>query len=175
MSSVIYLGGGCFWCTESVYKNINGVISITPGYMGGNNPNPTYEEVCEGYTNHVEVIKVKYDNSLSLDKVLSIFFSTHDPTSINRQGADVGTQYRSAVFCNQDERKAVIDFIKNLEAKNIFEDKIVTEVNEIVPFYEAENYHHDFFTKNPQNPYCQAVINPKLKKLRSNFSDLISE
>ena len=175
MSSVIYLGGGCFWCTESVYKNINGVISITPGYMGGNNPNPTYEEVCEGYTNHVEVIKVKYDHSLSLDQVLSIFFSTHDPTSINRQGADVGTQYRSAVFCNQDERKEVIDFIKNLEAKNIFEDKIVTEVNEIVPFYEAENYHHDFFTKNPQNPYCQAVINPKLKKLRSNFSDLISE
>ena len=175
MNSVIYLGGGCFWCTESVYKNINGVISITPGYMGGNNPNPTYEEVCEGYTNHVEVIKVKYDNSLSLDKVLSIFFSTHDPTSINRQGADVGTQYRSAVFCNQNERKAVIDFIKNLEVKNIFEDKIVTEVNDIVPFYEAENYHHDFFTKNPQNPYCQAVINPKLKKLRSNFSDLISE
>ena len=175
MNSVIYLGGGCFWCTESVYKNISGVISITPGYMGGNNPNPTYEEVCEGYTNHVEVIKVKYDHSLSLDQVLSIFFSTHDPTSINRQGADVGTQYRSAVFCNQDERNAVIDFIKNLEAKNIFEDKIVTEVNEIVPFYEAENYHHDFFTKNPQNPYCQAVINPKLKKLRSNFSDLISE
>ena len=175
MSSVIYLGGGCFWCTESVYKNINGVISITPGYMGGNNPNPTYEEVCEGYTNHVEVIKVKYDHSLSLDQVLSIFFSTHDPTSINRQGADVGTQYRSAVFCNQDERKAVIDFIKNLETKNIFEDKIVTEVNDIVPFYEAENYHHDFFKKNPQNPYCQAVINPKLKKLRSNFSDLISE
>ena len=175
MNSVIYLGGGCFWCTESVYKNINGVISITPGYMGGNNPNPTYEEVCEGYTNHVEVIKVEYDHSLSLDQVLSIFFSTHDPTSINRQGADVGTQYRSAVFCNQNERKAVIDFIKNLEAKNIFEDKIVTEVNDIVPFYEAENYHHDFFTKNPQNPYCQAVINPKLKKLRSNFSDLISE
>ena len=175
MNSVIYLGGGCFWCTESVYKNINGVISITPGYMGGNNPNPTYEEVCEGYTNHVEVIKVKYDHSLSLDQVLSIFFSTHDPTSINRQGADVGTQYRSAVFCNQDERKAVIDFIKNLEVKKIFEDKIVTEVNDIVPFYEAENYHHDFFTKNPQNPYCQAVINPKLKKLRSNFSDLISK
>ena len=175
MNSVIYLGGGCFWCTESVYKNINGVISITPGYMGGNNPNPTYEEVCEGYTNHVEVIKVNYDHSLSLDQVLSIFFSTHDPTSINRQGADVGTQYRSAVFCNQDERKAVIDFIKNLEVKNIFEDKIVTEVNDIVPFYEAENYHHDFFTKNPKNPYCQAVINPKLKKLRSNFSDLISK
>ena len=175
MNSVIYLGGGCFWCTESVYKNINGVISIIPGYMGGNNPNPTYEEVCEGYTNHVEVIKVEYDHSLSLYKILSIFFSTHDPTSINRQGADVGTQYRSAVFCNQHERQVVIDFIKDLEAKGIFEDKIVTEVNNTVPFYEAEDYHHDYFTKNPQNAYCLAVINPKLRKLRLNFSDLISE
>ena len=175
MNSVIYLGGGCFWCTESVFKNINGVISITPGYMGGNNPNPTYEEVCEGYTNHVEVIKVEYDHNLSLNQILSIFFSTHDPTSINRQGADVGTQYRSAVFCSQNERQTVIDFIKDLEAKDIFEDKIVTEVSNIVSFYQAEDYHHDYFTKNPQNAYCNAVINPKLIKLRSNFSDLISE
>ena len=175
MNSVIYLGGGCFWCTESVFKNINGVMSITPGYMGGNNPNPTYEEVCEGYTNHVEVIKVEYDHNLSLNQILSIFFSTHDPTSINRQGADVGTQYRSAVFCSQNERQTVIDFIKDLEAKDIFEDKIVTEVSNIVTFYEAEDYHHDYFTKNPQNAYCKAVINPKLIKLRSNFSDLISE
>ena len=175
MNSVIYLGGGCFWCTESVFKNINGVISITPGYMGGNNPNPTYEEVCEGYTNHVEVIKVEYDHNLSLNQILSIFFSTHDPTSINRQGADVGTQYRSAVFCSQNERQIVIDFIKDLEAKDIFEDKIVTEVSNIVSFYQAEDYHHDYFTKNPQNAYCKAVINPKLIKLRSNFSDLISE
>ena len=175
MNSIIYLGGGCFWCTESVFKKINGVISVTPGYMGGDNPNPTYEEVCEGNTNHVEVIKVEYDHSLSLYKILSIFFSTHDPTSINRQGADVGTQYRSAVFCNQHERQVVIDFIKDLKAKGIFEDKIVTEVNNTVPFYEAEDYHHNYFTKNPQNPYCLAVINPKLKKLRSNFSDLISK
>ena len=175
MNSVIYLGGGCFWCTESVFKNINGVISITPGYMGGNNPNPTYEEVCEGYTNHVEVIKVEYDHNLSLNQILSIFFSTHDPTSINRQGADVGTQYRSAVFCSQNERQIIIDFIKDLEAKDIFEDKIVTEVSNIVSFYQAEDYHHDYFTKNPQNAYCKAVINPKLIKLRSNFSDLISE
>ena len=175
MNSVIYLGGGCFWCTESVFKNINGVISITPGYMGGNNPNPTYEEVCEGYTNHVEVIKVEYDHNLNLNQILSIFFSTHDPTSINRQGADVGTQYRSAVFCSQNERQIVIDFIKDLEAKDIFEDKIVTEVSNIVSFYQAEDYHHDYFTKNPQNAYCKAVINPKLIKLRSNFSDLISE
>ena len=175
MNSIIYLGGGCFWCTESVFKNINGVISVTPGYMGGDNSNPTYEEVCEGYTNHVEVIKVEYDHSLSLHQILSIFFSTHDPTSINRQGADVGTQYRSAIFCNQDERQEIIDFVKNLEAKDIFKDKIVTEVNNTVPFFEAEDYHNDYFTKNPQNAYCLAVINPKLRKLRLNFSDLISE
>jgi peptide-methionine (S)-S-oxide reductase len=175
MNSVIYLGGGCFWCTESVYKNIKGVVSITPGYMGGKNPNPTYEEVCEGYTNHVEVIKVDYDNNINLSQILSIFFSTHDPTSINRQGADVGTQYRSAIFSDQKEIKMIIDFIKNLEYQNIFTDKIVTEVNNITPFYAAEDYHHDYFTKNPENAYCQAVINPKLIKLRTKFSDLISE
>ena len=174
MNSVIYLGGGCFWCTESVYKNIKGVVSITPGYMGGKNPNPTYEEVCEGYTNHVEVIKVEYDNNINLSQILSIFFSTHDPTSINRQGADVGTQYRSAIFSDQKEIKMIIDFIKNLEYQNIFTDKIVTEVNNITPFYAAEDYHHDYFTKNPENAYCQAVINPKLIKLRTKFSDLIS-
>jgi peptide-methionine (S)-S-oxide reductase len=175
MNSVIYLGGGCFWCTESVYKNIKGVVSITPGYMGGKNPNPTYEEVCEGYTNHVEVIKVEYDNNINLSQILSIFFSTHDPTSINRQGADVGTQYRSAIFSDQKEIKMIIDFIKNLEYQNIFTDKIVTEVNNITPFYAAEDYHHDYFTKNPENAYCQAVINPKLIKLRTKFNDLISE
>ncbi len=175
MNSVIYLGGGCFWCTESVYKNIKGVVSIAPGYMGGINPNPTYEEVCEGYTNHAEVIKLEYDNKITLSQILSIFFSTHDPTSINRQGADVGTQYRSSIFCEKDERKIIIDFIKNLEDETTFTDKIVTEVNNITPFYVAEEYHHDYFTKNPQNAYCQAVINPKLKKLKSNFSDLIFE
>ena len=175
MNSVIYLGGGCFWCIESVYKNIKGVVSIAPGYMGGINPNPTYEEVCEGYTNHVEVIKLEYDNKITLSQILSIFFSTHDPTSINRQGADVGTQYRSSIFCEKDERKMIIDFIKNLEDETTFTDKIVTEVNNITPFYVAEEHHHDYFTKNPQNAYCQAVINPKLKKLRSNFSDLIFE
>tara|TARA_B100000575_G_scaffold266115_1_gene243186 strand:- start:2762 stop:3289 length:528 start_codon:yes stop_codon:yes gene_type:complete len=175
MKSSIYLGGGCFWCTESVFKKIKGIISITPGYMGGKNPNPTYEEVCEGYTNHVEVIKVEYDNNITLSQILSIFFSTHDPTSINRQGADVGTQYRSAIFCDPNKRQNVIDFIKKLESDNIFKDIIVTEVNNIIPFYEAEEYHHDYFSKNPQNSYCQAVINPKLLKLRSSFSDLLSE
>ena len=170
-------GGGCFWCVEAVFERIDGVTDVVSGYAGGNVPGkPTYREICSGLTGHAEVIQITYDAEvISYAELLTIFMTTHDPTTLNRQGADVGTQYRSAVFCNQNERKAVIDFIKNLETKNIFEDKIVTEVNEIVPFYEAENYHHDFFTKNPQNPYCQAVINPKLKKLRSNFSDLISE
>jgi len=175
MNRVIYLGGGCFWCIESVFKRVKGISSISPGYMGGDNPNPTYEEVCEGYTNHVEVVKIKYDENINISQILSIFFVVHDPTSINRQGADVGSQYRSAIFCNSKERSSIVDFIQYLEMEKIFEDKIVTEVNNIVDFYVAEEYHHDYFTKNPENTYCQAVINPKLAKLKSNFSDLISE
>ena len=175
MNSIIYLGGGCFWCIESVFKKVKGVLSITPGYMGGDIPNPTYEEVCEGYTNHVEVVKVEYDNKINISQILSIFFVVHDPTSINRQGADVGTQYRSAIFCNSKERPLIVDFIQELESENIFDDKIVTEVNNIKDFYSAEEYHHDYFAKNPTNAYCQAVINPKLAKLRMNFSDLIFE
>ena len=175
MNRVIYLGGGCFWCIESVFKRVKGISSISPGYMGGDNPNPTYEEVCEGYTNHVEVVKIEYDENINISQILSIFFVVHDPTSINRQGADVGSQYRSAIFCNSEERSSIADFIQYLEMENIFEDKIVTEVNNIVDFYIAEEYHHDYFTKNPENTYCQAVINPKLAKLKSNFSDLISE
>lgn len=175
MNRVIYLGGGCFWCIESVYKKIKGVISITPGYMGGDIVNPTYEEVCEGYTNHVEVVKIEFDNRITLIQILSIFFTVHDPTSINKQGGDVGTQYRSAIFCDNDIRKVIIDFIKNIEFNKIYTDKIVTEVNEKTDFYKAEIYHHDYYTKNPKNAYCQAAINPKLNKLRSVFSDLISE
>ena len=175
MNSIIYLGGGCFWCIESVFKKVKGVLSITPGYMGGDIPNPTYEEVCEGYTNHVEVVKVEYDNKINISQILSIFFVVHDPTSINRQGADVGTQYRSAIFCNSKERPLIVDFIQELESENIFDDKIVTEVNNIKDFYSAEEYHHDYFAKNPANAYCQAVINPKIVKLKSNFSNLISE
>mgnify|MGYP001235846613 FL=1 len=176
MKSIIYLGGGCFWCLESVYKKVVGIVSITPGYIGGDTINPTYEEVCEGYTNHVEVVKIEYDNKISLYQILNIFFTIHDPTSINRQGADVGTQYRSAIFCDNNERKIVVDFIKNLENSNLFNDKIVTEVSLITDFYKAEEYHHDYFNKNPQNRYCQLVINPKLDKLKEGFEDfLISE
>ena len=175
MNSVIYLGGGCFWCIESVYKKIKGIVSITPGYMGGKNPNPTYEEVCEGYTNHVEVVKLEYNDDINISQILSVFFVVHDPTSINRQGADVGTQYRSAIFCKSNERSNIVDYIQDLGNKDFFSDKIVTEVNDISDFYIAEDYHHDYFAKNPGNGYCQAVINPKLAKLRLGFSDLISE
>ena len=175
MNNVIYLGGGCFWCIESIFKKIIGVRSTLPGYMGGKTNFPTYEEVCEGNTNHVEVVKVEFDKSIKLDKILSIFFSVHDPTSINRQGADVGTQYRSAIFCNSNVRHEVIQFIKKLEKESIFNDKIVTEVNDVKDFFQAEEYHHDYFKKNPENAYCQAVINPKIQKLRLNFQNLIAE
>ncbi len=175
MNRVIYLGGGCFWCIESVFKKVRGIISISPGYMGGDNPNPTYEEVCEGYTNHVEVVKIEFNDDINISQILGIFFVIHDPTSINRQGADVGTQYRSAIFCNSEERSSIVNYIQDLESESIFDDKIVTEVNDITDFYVAEDYHHDYFAKNPENAYCQAVINPKLSKLKSNFSELISE
>ncbi len=175
MNRVIYLGGGCFWCIESVFKKVRGIISISPGYMGGDNPNPTYEEVCEGYTNHVEVVKIEFNYDINISQILGIFFVIHDPTSINRQGADVGTQYRSAIFCNSEERSSIVNYIQDLESESIFDDKIVTEVNDITDFYVAEDYHHDYFAKNPENAYCQAVINPKLSKLKSNFSELISE
>jgi peptide-methionine (S)-S-oxide reductase len=139
MNRVIYLGGGCFWCIESVFKKVKGITSILPGYMGGDNPNPTYEEVCEGYTNHVEVVKIEYDDSIDISQILSIFFVVHDPTSINRQGADVGSQYRSAIFCNAEERSLIVDYIQFLEMENIFEDKIVTQVNNIEIFILLKN------------------------------------
>ena len=112
MNSSIYLGGGCFWCIESVFKKVNGITFTSPGYMGGKNHNPTYEEVCEGYTNHVEVVELQYDQTIDLNQILNIFFTVHDPTSINRQGADVGTQYRSAIFCRPEERSSIVNFIQ---------------------------------------------------------------
>ena len=167
MNNSIYLGGGCFWCTEAIYLKVDGVVSVKSGYSGGFIKNPSYREVCSG--------KLDYNEIITLDQILNIFFTVHDPTSINRQGADVGTQYRSAIFCKQDERSFIVNFIQELESQNVFSDKIVTEVNDIQKFFIAEDYHHDYFTKNPENAYCQAVINPKLNKLRSLFSDLISE
>ena len=175
MIRTIYFGGGCFWCVESIYLKLKGVVDVKPGYMGGTTINPTYEEVCEENTGHVEVAKVVFDETLKLIDLLKVFFSIHDPTTINRQGADVGTQYRSAIFSEISDRAEIINFIKTIEKSSLFKDNIVTEVNEVVDFYEAEEYHHNYFNNNPENSYCKIVISPKIKKFQDNFSSLISK
>ena len=175
MIRTIYFGGGCFWCVESIYLKLKGVVDVKPGYMGGSTINPTYDEVCEGSTNHVEVAKVVFNETIKLNDLLNVFFSIHDPTTLNRQGPDVGTQYRSAVFCEKKDRGEIIDFIKSIENTDLFTDKIVTEVNEVVDFYQAEEYHHDYFKNNPTNSYCEIVVSPKIKKFEKNFSSLISK
>ena len=175
MIRTIYFGGGCFWCVESIYLKLRGVIDVKPGYMGGSTINPTYEEVCEGNTNHIEVAKVVFNEKIKLNDLLKVFFSIHDPTTLNRQGADVGTQYRSAIFCEISDRVEIIDFIKTIEKTALFKDNIVTEVNEVVEFFEAEDYHHNYFNNNPQNSYCKIVVSPKINKFLESFSYLISK
>jgi methionine-S-sulfoxide reductase len=159
-------GGGCFWCTEAIFKELEGVNSVLPGYMGGHRENPTYEQVCSGATGHAEVVHIDYDEQvLSYRRLLEVFFKTHDPTTLNRQGNDVGTQYRSVIFYHDEQQKAEAEaFISQLTQHQVFDDPIVTEVSPAQAFYEAEDYHHDYFKNNPQNPYCAAVIAPKLQK-----------
>ena len=168
MDKNIILGGGCFWCTEAIYKYVNGVEYVVPGYIGGNKENPTYEEVCSGTTGHAEVVKINFDSSkISLDKLLEIFFKTHDPTTLNRQGNDVGTQYRSAIFYeNENELKFFEDYINKLNNSNTFISKIVTTLENKSNFYEAEQYHHNYFEKNPLNGYCNMIVRPKVEKFR---------
>jgi len=164
-------GGGCFWCTETIFQRLEGVSSVFPGYMGGHVENPTYKEVCTGETGHAEVIQIEYDPSLiSFEKLLLIFFKTHDATSLNRQGEDVGTQYRSVVFYHDDvQLEATQKCIQALEAEKVFDKAIVTEVTPAETFYVAEDYHHNYFNNNPQNPYCSAVIAPKLTKFIKQY------
>jgi len=159
-------GGGCFWCTEAIFQQLEGVTNIKPGYMGGSTENPTYEAVCTGDTGHAEVIQIDYDpDKIAYKKLLSVFFKTHDPTTLNRQGNDVGTQYRSVIFYHNPEQKFEAEtLINKLEEEQVYNTLIVTEVTEAQPFYEAENYHRDYFNNNPDNPYCAAVIQPKLHK-----------
>jgi peptide methionine sulfoxide reductase msrA/msrB len=161
-----YFGGGCFWCVEATFKMVKGVISTAPGYAGGTTVNPTYEKVCEGDTGHAEVVKIEYDPKIiSYEGLLKIFFISHDPTSLNRQGNDVGTQYRSIILYTDELQKEIAEnFIKNLESEKVFSKPIVTEVTALDTFYEAEEYHHDYFAKNPDATYCQAVIAPKIAK-----------
>jgi peptide-methionine (S)-S-oxide reductase len=169
------LAGGCFWCTEAVYAEIKGVTSITSGYIGGAVPNPTYKDVCTGQTGHAEAIEIEYDPAVvPFEKLLEVFFATHDPTTLNRQGADVGTQYRSGVFYHDDEQKRIAEaVIAKLDAAKVFPGKIVTEVTKATIFYPAEDYHQDYFATNPFQPYCQAVAAPKVEKVRKVFKDLV--
>lgn len=167
----IIFASGCFWCTEAVFQQLKGVESVVSGYIGGEKPNPTYERVVMGTTGYAEAIKLEYDPEvIGLDVLLSVFFATHDPTTRNRQGADVGTQYRSAIFYTSDKEKDVIEsFIHQLEAEKTFDNPIVTEVLPSQPFYPAESYHQSFYEQNKNYPYCQVVIEPKLAKLRQKF------
>jgi peptide-methionine (S)-S-oxide reductase len=168
----ITLGGGCFWCLEAIYLDLEGVGSVRSGYAGGSVPNPTYRQVCEGRTGHAEVVQVEFDPAkTSFREILEVFFAMHDPTTLNRQGGDVGTQYRSAIFCQSPEQEVVAkEVVEALEKEGVWEDPIVTEVTSLSSFYPAEEYHEDYFRRNPQQPYCQAVINPKVAKFRSRFA-----
>ncbi len=169
----ILLGGGCFWCIEAVMRRVKGVKEAVSGYAGGTRPNPTYQQVCSGATGHAEVVKVVYDeNEITLDELLDIFFAIHDPTTLNRQGADVGTQYRSVVYyANEEEKKAVEAAIQR--AQKEYDDQIVTEVAPKPEFYEAEAYHQNYYDQNPMQGYCQVVIKPKVQKFLTKFSDKI--
>ncbi len=171
------LAGGCFWCLEAVFKSLNGVFDVVSGYAGGSVPDPSYELVCSGTTGHAEVIQFHFDPSvISFNDILDIFFTIHDPTTLNRQGADVGTQYRSAVFYHTPAQKqAVEEFIQKMEVEKRWPDKVVTEVTPFSVFYPAEAYHWDYFAMHPNQPYCRAVISPKVVKFRRHFADRLKE
>lgn len=172
---VATLAGGCFWCTEAAFSIIKGVEKIEPGYTGGNVPNPTYEQVSTGTTGHAEAAQITFDPKIiSFKEILEVFFTMHDPTSLNRQGADVGTQYRSAIFYHNPKQKEVTEqLIDELNKEDIFNKTIVTSVEPLKVFYEAETYHKDYYKKHPKEPYCQAVIAPKIAKLQHRFIDKI--
>jgi len=170
----VTLAGGCFWCLEAVYDEVKGVISVESGYANGNVKNPTYRQVCNGDTGHAEVVQIKFDPSIiTFRDLLNIFFVIHDPTTLNRQGADVGTQYRSGIYYHTPEQKEVAEqTIRELEAQKIWGSSIVTEVEPIKDFYIAEDYHQEYFVNNPNQPYCMAVVAPKVSKFRKHFLEL---
>jgi len=172
---VIAFGGGCFWCAEAVFKMLNGVASVEPGYAGGHTKNPTYEQVCGGDTGHAEVIKVEYDQTIiPLETLLTVFFATHDPTTKNRQGNDVGEQYRSIVLCDNERQAEVAKkFIEKINRSSNIGSLIITEVKKLEAFYPAESYHKNYYENNTNQAYCQVVINPKLRKAHEKFAALL--
>ena len=165
------VAGGCFWCTEALFLELKGVKKVEPGYTGGTTKNPTYEEVCSGYSGHAEAIEITFDpKEISYEDVLEVFFGTHDPTTLNRQGADVGTQYRSEIFYHSEaQKKAAENFINLLNTQNIYGKKVVTKVSKATVFYPAEDYHKNYYNRNKNQGYCMAVITPKLEKLHKNY------
>lgn len=166
-------GGGCFWCTEAIFIELKGVVSVTSGYSGGDVVNPSYKEICTGRTGHAEVIEIEFDNSvISYTELLEVFFATHDPTTLNRQGADVGTQYRSVIFYHNSRQKEVAELVINqLNNEHVFGKPVATEVSAWKNFFRAEDYHQDYFENNPAQGYCQFVIVPKVDKFRKIFKD----
>jgi peptide-methionine (S)-S-oxide reductase len=171
------LAGGCFWCLEAAFSQLKGVESAVSGYAGGNVPDPSYELVCAGGTGHAEVVQITFDPAaISYGDLLSVFFTMHDPTTLNRQGADVGSQYRSAIFYHSEEQQVVAEeVIASLTESGVWDDPIVTELVPLDTFYPAEDYHNDYYERNPNQPYCQAVIAPKVAKLRKQFMDKLKQ
>lgn len=172
---VATLGGGCFWCLEPVFDDLRGVESVESGYAGGHQPNPTYAQVCSGNTGHAEVVQVTFNpREISYGDLLRIFFSVHDPTTLNRQGADVGTQYRSVIlYHSPEQRRTAEEVISSLQQEGIWDRPIVTQMVPFDTFYQAEDYHQEYFANNPRQPYCNAVIAPKVSKFRKQYSELL--
>lgn len=171
------LAGGCFWCLEAVFDDLKGVLSVESGYSGGATENPSYKAVCTGMTGHAEVVRVEFDpEQISFDDLLRVFFAIHDPTTLNRQGADVGTQYRSAIFYHDEAQKQTAErIVAELNAADLWPNPIVTEVSALLNYYPAEDYHQEYFANNPSQPYCAAVVAPKVAKFRKQFLDRLKK
>lgn len=171
------LGAGCFWCVEAVFQQLEGVVAVESGYTGGHTQNPTYKDVCSGNTGHAEVAQITYDPGvISFEEILEVFFKTHDPTTINRQGADVGTQYRSAIFYHDEDQKKVAEsYKKTLEEAHVFDQPIVTEIVPLGTYYKAEDYHQNYFNNNASQPYCAYVVRPKVEKTKLLFMEKLKE
>jgi peptide-methionine (S)-S-oxide reductase len=169
----ITLAGGCYWCVEAIYENLNGVQSAVSGYAGGTKANPSYEEVSTGNSGYAEAVQITYDKTVTnLNEIFEVFFTVHDPTTLNRQGADVGTQYRSAIFYkNEEQKKAALSIINALKKEKVYNSPIVTKLEPLTKFYKAENYHQDYYVNNKNQPYCQMVIQPKMAKFEKVFKD----
>lgn len=171
------LGNGCFWCTEAIFQQVEGVVSVTSGYSGGHTDNPDYKSVCTGETGHAECLEIRFDESvLPFEKLLEIFWETHDPTTLNRQGNDTGTQYRSVIFFHNDQQKQIAEkYIRQLNQSGIFANPVVTTLEPFKVFYPAEKYHQDYYLLNKNAPYCQFVVKPKVEKFRKEFGEIIKK